>query len=129
MILDNQDRHVLNNQSITSPHNEPQRSPGFAQKQPSEVFCKKRCSQNFCKFHRKATVLGCLFPNVAGLQVLHTPTLMFYYKICKIFKNTYFEEHLRKTPSIYFTSKYCNNWWWGVWTRWDLDRMQSKYFF
>ena len=32
MILDNQDRLVLNDQSITSPHNEPQRSPEFVQK-------------------------------------------------------------------------------------------------
>ena len=62
MILDNQDRHVLNNQSITSPHNEPQRSPGFAQKQPSEVFCKKSVLKNV------APVLESLFNNVAGLQ-------------------------------------------------------------
>ena len=44
MILDNQGRFVLDDQSITSPHNEPQRYPGFVQKQPPEVFCKKRCS-------------------------------------------------------------------------------------
>ena len=31
---------------------------------------------------------------------------MFSYEICKIFKNTYFEEHLQKTASICFTSKY-----------------------
>ena len=42
MILGNQGRLVLNDQSITSPHNEPQRSPGFVQKQPPEAFCKKR---------------------------------------------------------------------------------------
>ena len=29
MILDNQGRLVLSDQSITSPHNEPERSPGF----------------------------------------------------------------------------------------------------
>ena len=40
MILDNQARLVLNEQSITSPDNEPQRSPKFVQKQPSEVFLK-----------------------------------------------------------------------------------------
>ena len=39
MILGNQGRLVLNNQKISS-----QRSPGFVQKQPLEVFCKKRCS-------------------------------------------------------------------------------------
>ena len=43
-ILDNQGRLVLDDQSITSRHNEPQRYPGFVQKQPPEVFCKKRCS-------------------------------------------------------------------------------------
>ena len=34
MILDNQGRLVLNDQKIPSSHNEPQRSPGFVQKQP-----------------------------------------------------------------------------------------------
>ena len=31
---------------------------------------------------------------------------MFSYKICEIFKNAYFQEHLRKTASTCFTSKY-----------------------
>ena len=31
---------------------------------------------------------------------------MFSYEIGEIFKNTYFEEHVRKTGSIRFTSKY-----------------------
>ena len=38
MILGDEDTLVLNDQSITSPHNEPQRSPGFVQKQPPEAF-------------------------------------------------------------------------------------------
>ena len=59
---------MLNDQSITSPHNEPQRSPGFVQRQPPEVFCKKRCSQKFRKFHGKMPVLKSLFNNVAGVQ-------------------------------------------------------------
>ena len=33
MILDNQGRLVLSDQSITSPHNEPERSPGFVSPQ------------------------------------------------------------------------------------------------
>ena len=33
---------------------------------------------------------------------------MLSYEICEIFKNTYFEEHLQKTASICFTSKYYN---------------------
>ena len=31
---------------------------------------------------------------------------MLSYEISEIFKNAYFEEHLQKTTSIYFTSKY-----------------------
>ena len=42
MILDNQGRLVLKDKETPSPHNEPQRSRGFAQKRPPEVFCKKR---------------------------------------------------------------------------------------
>ena len=59
---------MLNDQSITSPHNEPQRSPGFFQKRPPEVFFKKMCSWKFRKFHMKSPVLEPLFNNVAGLQ-------------------------------------------------------------
>ena len=33
---------------------------------------------------------------------------MFSYEICEIFKNTYFEERLWKTASIWFTSEYYN---------------------
>ena len=33
---------------------------------------------------------------------------MLSYEICEIFKNAYFEEHLRKIASICFTSKYYN---------------------
>ena len=47
MIMDNQDRLVLNDQSITSPHNEPQRSPEFVQKQPLEVLCQKQIKNHF----------------------------------------------------------------------------------
>ena len=40
---------------------------------------------------------------------LETPRLMFSCKICEIFKNNYFQEHLQKTVSICFTSKYYNS--------------------
>ena len=53
MILDNQGRLVLNDQKTSSPHNEPQRSPGFVQKQPPEVFCKKVVLTNFANFTGK----------------------------------------------------------------------------
>ena len=41
MILD-KNRLVLNDQSISSSHNEPQRLPGFVQKQSPEMFYKKK---------------------------------------------------------------------------------------
>ena len=56
---------MLNDQSITSPHNEPQRSPGFVQKQSPEVFCKKgvlKTFENFTGKHLRWSL------NVAGLQ-------------------------------------------------------------
>ena len=69
MILDNYDKLTLNDQSITLPHNEPQRcGPEFIQKQPPEVFCKKKVFLKLLQFHRKTPVLECLFNNVAGLE-------------------------------------------------------------
>ena len=53
MILNNKDRLVLNHQSVTSPHNEPQKSPGFVQKQPPEIFCEKSALKNFANFAGK----------------------------------------------------------------------------
>ena len=44
---------MLNYQSITSPHNEPQTSPEFVQKQPLEVFCKKGVLKTFTNFTGK----------------------------------------------------------------------------
>ena len=38
------------------------------QKQPPELFCKKRYSKIFCKLHRKRPVLQSLFNKVAGLK-------------------------------------------------------------
>ena len=36
----------------------------------------------------------------------NTQTVMLSYEICEIFKNTHFEEHLQQTASVCFTSKY-----------------------
>ena len=44
ILLFNQGRLMLNDQSITSANNEPQRSLKFVQKHPPEVFCRKRSS-------------------------------------------------------------------------------------
>ena len=52
------------------------------QKQPLEVFYEKMCSWKFCRIHRK------------------TPF------VCKIFKNTFFTEHLWTTASGFFVQRY-----------------------
>ena len=64
----------------------------------------------FLKFHRKTPVLESL---LITLQVFRPASLLkrysntdISYEISEIFKNTYFEEHLRKAASVYFTSKY-----------------------
>ena len=55
----------------------------MVQKQPSEVFCNKRCSQKFrkiseaCNFIKKQTLAQ-----------------TFSFEFCKIFKNAFFTEHL-----------------------------------
>ena len=54
---------------------------------------------------------------------------MFSCEICEIFKNIYFEEHLRKIASICFTSKTIANSGGEFGTRRDLDRVKSNYFF
>ena len=40
----------------------------YFQKQPPDVFCKKRCLQKFRKFYRKTLMLESTFNNVEGLQ-------------------------------------------------------------
>ena len=52
MILDNEDRLMLNDQKIPLP-NERQRSSGFVQKQPPQVFCKKGVLKKFANFTGK----------------------------------------------------------------------------
>ena len=72
----------------------------------------RRCSvkEDFQKFYRKTLVLESLFNKVAGPGLRtyqkETSTLVFSCKINDIFKNIYFQEHLRKTGSICFASKY-----------------------
>ena len=53
------------------------------QKQPLQLFYKKRCSQKFCKFHRKTPVLNSLSNRVAGQQ---TKTQVFPVKFTKFLK-------------------------------------------
>ena len=59
---------MLNDQSMTSPHNESQRYPEFVQLEPPGVLFKKKCSVKYRKFNRKTPVLESLFNNVEGLQ-------------------------------------------------------------
>ena len=76
------------------------------QEQPSEVlFFKKGCSKKFCNIHRKTPMLESLFNKVAGLQgcsfikkrLQHRCFFCEYYKL---FKNSYFEEHLKTAASV-----------------------------
>ena len=55
---------------------------GNGQKQPPEVFYKKRCSEKFGKIHRKTPM-----------------TEAFSSGICEISKKTFFPEHLWATAS------------------------------
>ena len=59
------------------------------QKQPPEVFCKKRCSKNFHKIHRKTPV-----PLKKKILVQ-----VFSCEFCEISKNTFFKEYLREAAS------------------------------
>ena len=62
----------------------------------------------FClrKFHGKTPVLDSLFKHLRFLKRKSNTGLC--REICKMFKNTYFEEHLRTTASVVsFTIKNC----------------------
>ena len=75
--------------------------PLNTQKQPPEMFCKKsvlKSQQN----SQETPVLESLFNKVAGQK--ETPTQVFSYEYCKIFTNTYFEEHLLlNTEHLFWT--------------------------
>ena len=101
---------MLNDQQIILPQNEPQRSPAFVQKQPLEVFCKKRCSEKFCKFHRKTSVLESLFNRVKF--VLNTMKFAKFLRT-PILKNISERLLLLFSPQNTIV----------------LDRVQGKYFF
>ena len=58
----------------------------------------------FLKISQISQENTCLFFNkVAGLQ---NPTQMFSCEICEIFKNTYFEGHLRTTTPVVMEKKF-----------------------
>ena len=81
MILDNQGRVMLSDQKIPL-LNEPQRSPGFVQKQPPEVFCKKGVLKNNGNFTRKHL---CWSPFLITLQFFRAATLLKRYSNTDVF--------------------------------------------
>ena len=66
------------------------------QRQLPEMFCKKRCSQKFCKIQRKIPVPDYLACNSIKKKSL---AQVFSCEFCKIFKNTFFIEHIWATAS------------------------------
>ena len=75
------------------------------QKQPPEVFCKKRWLWKFRKIHRKTPAPGSL--SLIKLQALPATLLkketlaqVFSCEFCEISKNTFFTEHLWATASV-----------------------------
>ena len=69
------------------------------QKQPPEVFCKKRCSYEFPKIHRKTPVPKSLFSKVAGLR----PATLLKKSFCHSCFPVNFTKFLR-TPFLQNTS-------------------------
>ena len=87
-------------------HNEPQRYPAGLFRSSHRIYSVEKCVlKNFANFPAKKPLCLSLF--LIALQV----------------------EISSKTASICFTSKYYNKQQWRVWTRLDLERVQSKYFF
>ena len=77
MILNNQDRLVLNDQSITSPHNESQKSPGFVRSSHQRCSVRKDVLKTFANFTGKHL---CWSLFLITLLVFRTATLLKRYK-------------------------------------------------
>ena len=80
------------------------------QKQPFADVFQNRCSKRFCNIHRKTPVLELFFNIVAGLEDWNCikkrlQHRCFFCEYCKIFKNTYFEEHLRTAAFVLLIMK------------------------
>ena len=72
------------------------------QKQPPEVFCKKCVLKNVAYFTRKHLCWSLFLKKLQDFRHTETPTQVLYRTICKISKNSYFEEHLQATASGVF---------------------------
>ena len=70
----------------------------------AKYLTSRRCSTKndvlkiFWKFNRKTSILEGFFSQACNF-IKETPTQALFCEICKIFKNTYFEKHLRKAAS------------------------------
>ena len=93
MILDNQGRLMLNDQKKSFNQMNHRDLLGLFTNSHPEVFCKKGVLKKFTNFTGKYL---CCSLFLTKLQVIRKA----------YFKDIYFEEHLRKTASICFTSKY-----------------------
>ena len=74
----------------------------YVQKQPPEVFFKKGVLKNFANLTEKHL---CWSLFLIKMEAWETPAQMFSCEISKIFKNTYFEEHLRTTADQMICNK------------------------
>ena len=64
---------------------------------------KKGALKNFANFTRKQMCWSLFLIKMQAClcwSLFLTPTQMFYCEICEIFKNTYFEEHVRTIASV-----------------------------
>ena len=68
------------------------------------MFYEQNLSWKYCDVHRKTLVLESLFKKASGLRACNfirtLSTHLFSYEYCEIFKNTFFEEHLRGAASV-----------------------------
>ena len=71
------------------------------QKQPPEMFCKKGVLKSLAIFTGEHLCRRLLLIKLQACVRKETPTQVFSCEYCEIFKNTYFEEHLR-TAVLYF---------------------------
>ena len=69
------------------------------QKQPPEMLYKKSYSWKFHNIHKKTPASEPLYDNIAGF-VKKRLQQIFSSEYCEIFKNTYFEQHLRTAASL-----------------------------
>ena len=97
LISRNVDRKIMQSIWITS-------KPPSRQKQPPEVFCKKRCSLKFRKIHRKTPVPESLFKLSCNFFKKEILAKVFSCEFCEISKNNFFTEHLRTTASVIKTN-------------------------